>query len=55
MPSVKYVLSQKMHGIVLVLNKRVGMHEISSHFQNGNVTASSITGYLNWIGTGYLN
>lgn len=40
MPSVKYVLSQKMCGIVLVLSKRVGRHEKNLHFQNGNDTTS---------------
>lgn len=47
-PSVKYVLSQKMHGIVLVLNKRVGMHKTSLHFQNGNDTASRWIFKLDW-------
>ena len=48
-PSVKYVLSRKMHGIVLMLNKRVRMRGTNLHFQDGNDNTYP-GGYLNKIG-----
>lgn len=48
-PNIKYVLSQKMQGMVLTFNKRFGVHGSNLHFQGKDTTYSD--GYLNkiWI------
>lgn len=48
MPSVKHVLGQKMRGIALMLNKKVGMLGTDLHFQ-GDSDATYPGGYSNKV------